>query len=99
MRDMRELVQRLADEGITILLSSHLLDEVEELCNRVAIIRRAAIIYEGALGELLATAAAASGSARPTRSGRARLPAQAGSTASRDDGELRFAATRRRSRR
>src|SRR5439155_22902899 len=35
MRDMRELVRRLADDGITVLLSSHLLGEVEELCNRV----------------------------------------------------------------
>ena len=34
---------------MTILLSSHLLDEVEELCNRVAIIRKGAIVYEGAL--------------------------------------------------
>ena len=57
MRDMRELVRRLAGEGITILLSSHLLYEVEDLCNRVAIIRRGAIVYQGALRELLATAA------------------------------------------
>src|SRR3954471_12623083 len=56
MRDMRLLVRRLADEGLTILLSSHLLNEVEELCNRVAIIRKGSIIYEGSLGELLATA-------------------------------------------
>jgi ABC-2 type transport system ATP-binding protein len=57
MRDMRDLVRRLASEGITILLSSHLLNEVEELCNRVAIIRTGSIVYEGALDELLATAA------------------------------------------
>jgi ABC-2 type transport system ATP-binding protein len=56
MRDMRALVRRLADEGITVLLSSHLLTEVEELCNRVAIIRKGRILYEGALAELLATA-------------------------------------------
>src|SRR5581483_8950192 len=37
MRDMRELIRRLAGEGITVVLSSHLLAEVEELCNRVAI--------------------------------------------------------------
>lgn len=55
MRDMRELVKRLAAEGITILLSSHILAEVEELCNRVAIIRKGAIIYEGRLDELLAS--------------------------------------------
>ena len=52
MRDMRELVKRLAGEGLTVLLSSHLLTEVEELCNRVAIIRRGRIVYEGSLAEL-----------------------------------------------
>ena len=57
MRDMRDLVRRLASEGITILLSSHLLGEVEELCNRVAIIRKGRIVYEGQLQDLLATAA------------------------------------------
>jgi ABC-2 type transport system ATP-binding protein len=57
MRDMRRLVRRLATEGITILLSSHLLYEVEELCNRVAIVRSGRIVYQGALGDLLATAA------------------------------------------
>jgi ABC-2 type transport system ATP-binding protein len=56
MRDMRDLVRRLAGEGITVLLSSHLLAEVEELCNRVAIIRKGRIVYEGGLGDLLATA-------------------------------------------
>ena len=58
MRDMRDLVRRLAGEGITILLSSHLLNEVEELCNRVAIIRKGRIIYQGGLRELLGQAAA-----------------------------------------
>jgi ABC-2 type transport system ATP-binding protein len=57
MRDMRELVRRLAVEGITILLSSHLLYEVEELCNRVAIVRRGRVVYEGSLAELKAGAA------------------------------------------
>ena len=57
MRDMRALVKRLAAEGITILLSSHLLAEVEELCNRVAIIRSGRIVYEGTLVDLKATAA------------------------------------------
>ena len=56
MRDMRDLVRRLAGEGITVLLSSHLLAEVEELCNRVAIIRKGRIVYEGDLDALLSTA-------------------------------------------
>jgi ABC-2 type transport system ATP-binding protein len=59
MRDMRLLVRRLAEGGITVLLSSHQLGEVEEMCNRLAIIQRGRIVYEGALAEL--TGAAASG--------------------------------------
>ena len=58
MRDMRALIRRLADDGITVLLSSHLLAEVEELCNRVAIVRRGRVVYEGALEELRRTAGA-----------------------------------------
>jgi ABC-2 type transport system ATP-binding protein len=52
MRDMRRLIRRLAGEGITVLLSSHLLGEVDELCNRVAILRRGRVAYEGALADL-----------------------------------------------
>ena len=67
MRDMRELVRRLAEDGLTVLLSSHLMAEVEELCNRVAIVRSGAILYEGALDELIARPTASrDGSAPPT---------------------------------
>ena len=52
MRDMRLLVKRLASQGITIVLSSHLLAEVEDVCNRVAIIRRGKIVYEGMIADL-----------------------------------------------
>jgi ABC-2 type transport system ATP-binding protein len=52
MRDMRALVRRLADSGMTVVLSSHLLGEVEELCDRVAIIRTGRVVYEGAIAEL-----------------------------------------------
>jgi ABC-2 type transport system ATP-binding protein len=52
MRDMRVLIQRLASEGITVLLSSHQLAEVEEVCNRVAIIRSGRIAFEGSLAEM-----------------------------------------------
>jgi ABC-2 type transport system ATP-binding protein len=57
MRDMRALIRTLADSGITVLLSSHLMNEVEELCNRVAILRAGRIVYEGRLDELRASAA------------------------------------------
>jgi ABC-2 type transport system ATP-binding protein len=97
MRDMRDLVRRLAGEGLTVLLSSHLLGEVEELCNRVAIIRRGRIIYEGSLGDLLA--GAASGyrlrTPEPDRA-RSLLLAQPGiEGVVANDGELRFSADER----
>jgi ABC-2 type transport system ATP-binding protein len=57
MRDMRALVRRLADQGMTVLLSSHLMGEVEELCDRVAIVRTGRVVYEGSLPELIATTA------------------------------------------
>jgi ABC-2 type transport system ATP-binding protein len=52
MRDMRDLIRRLAGEGITILLSSHQLPEVQELCDRVAIVESGRVVYEGALADL-----------------------------------------------
>jgi ABC-2 type transport system ATP-binding protein len=52
MRDMRLLVKRLASQGITIVLSSHLLAEVEDVCNRVAIVQNGKIIYEGKIADL-----------------------------------------------
>jgi ABC-2 type transport system ATP-binding protein len=57
MRDMRALIHRLAGDGITVLLSSHLMSEVEELCDRVAIVSRGRVIHEGALEDLIASSA------------------------------------------
>src|SRR5947209_6446181 len=58
MRDMRQLIRRLAGEGMTIMLSSHLLAEVEEVCNRVAIVRSGRIVYEGEIAALARDAGA-----------------------------------------
>jgi ABC-2 type transport system ATP-binding protein len=52
MRDMRLLIRRLADQGMTVMLSSHLLTEVEDVCNRVAIVRTGKIVYEGEIADL-----------------------------------------------
>jgi ABC-2 type transport system ATP-binding protein len=57
MRDMRVLIRRLADQSMTVLLSSHLMGEVEELCDRVAIVGSGRVLYEGSLPELIATTA------------------------------------------
>ena len=56
LRFLRELLRRLSDEGITILLSSHLLSEVEQVCTRVAMISRGRIVYEGGLDQLAGAA-------------------------------------------
>jgi ABC-2 type transport system ATP-binding protein len=52
MRDMKLLIRRLSSEGITVMLSSHQMTDVEELCNRVAIINRGRILYEGSVADL-----------------------------------------------
>jgi len=56
MRFLRQLLLRLAEDGVTVFLSSHLLAEVQEVCTRVAIIAGGRIAYEGALEDLLARA-------------------------------------------
>lgn len=48
IQQTRELIRRLRDEfRLTVLLSSHLLTEIEQLCNRVGIINRGRLLYEG----------------------------------------------------
>jgi ABC-2 type transport system ATP-binding protein len=54
MRWMRELLRDFADRGGTVLLSSHLLHEVEALADRLVIIDLGRIVAEGSLAELLA---------------------------------------------
>ena len=76
MRDMRELIRELASRGITVLLSSHLMPEVEELCNRLAIIRQGRVAYEGSLEELRSRAGI-SYRLRTIDDGRARRVAEA----------------------
>jgi ABC-type multidrug transport system ATPase subunit len=51
MRDMRRLVRRLGEEGRTVLLSSHPMAEVQQICDRVAVIDRGRIIAESSVEE------------------------------------------------
>ena len=52
--DMRCLIRRLVDEsGLTVMLSSHLLHEVEQICDRIAIIDRGRLLYQGSLDQLI----------------------------------------------
>jgi len=56
MADMRDMILSLAAEGRTVVLSSHLLDEVERTCDAVAIVDRGKVIRQGSISELLAGA-------------------------------------------
>ncbi len=53
-REMRALLPRIASEGTTLILASHLLTEVEQVCTRVAIMKAGAIISTGDVDTLLA---------------------------------------------
>jgi ABC-2 type transport system ATP-binding protein len=54
MHDMRDMIRSLVAEGRTVVLSSHLLDEVQRTCDAVAIVDRGNIIRQGPISELLA---------------------------------------------
>ena len=53
-RDIRNLIVDLKTRGVTVLLSSHLLEQVQEICDRVGILAKGALVREGHLDELLA---------------------------------------------
>jgi ABC-2 type transport system ATP-binding protein len=57
MAEIRDMILALVAEGRTVVLSSHLLDEVERTCDAVAIVDRGKIIRQGPISELLAGAA------------------------------------------
>jgi ABC-type multidrug transport system ATPase subunit len=52
MADMRELIRRLGSGERTVLLSSHLLGEVEQICDRVGVIQNGRLVAEGTVSEL-----------------------------------------------
>ncbi|MDQ3385875.1 MAG: ABC transporter ATP-binding protein [Actinomycetota bacterium] len=54
IREIRLLLRALGDEGRTVLVSSHLLTEVAQTCDQVAIIRRGRCVASGSVGEVLA---------------------------------------------
>jgi len=56
MREIRELIRRLGTEGRTVFLSSHLLAEVEQVCDQVAIVARGRTVTSGPIAEVLAAA-------------------------------------------
>jgi ABC-2 type transport system ATP-binding protein len=51
--DVREIIRGLGERGTTVFLNSHLLSEVEQVCDRVAIVDRGRVVAEGSLDDLL----------------------------------------------
>ncbi|NOU62920.1 ATP-binding cassette domain-containing protein [Paenibacillus sp. LMG 31461] len=54
IKEMREFIQRLAADGLSLFVSSHLLSELQQMCHRVAIISHGEVIQVGAVDELIA---------------------------------------------
>jgi ABC-2 type transport system ATP-binding protein len=54
MRDVRNLISSLAEDGTTVFLSSHLLHEVEMVCDKIAVINKGQIVAQGSVDDLLA---------------------------------------------
>ncbi len=55
IHQIREIIKTIAATGTTILLASHLLDEVEKVCSHVIILRKGEKIYAGRVDEMIAT--------------------------------------------
>jgi ABC-2 type transport system ATP-binding protein len=53
MLEVRNLLRSLADGGMTVFLSSHLLHEIEQVCDEVVILNRGAVVRQGKVSELL----------------------------------------------
>jgi ABC-type multidrug transport system ATPase subunit len=51
--EIRELIIQLSHEGMTIIIASHMLDEIEKVCTHVAILKLGNLIIEGSVGEVL----------------------------------------------
>ncbi len=57
MYEIRELLRKLASQGTTIFLSSHLLHEMQIICDRAAIVRKGLVVTQGTMAELIAVEA------------------------------------------
>ncbi len=55
IHQIREIIKEIASQGTTILLASHLLDEVEKVCSHVVILRKGKNLYSGSVDGMLAS--------------------------------------------
>ncbi|WP_418511646.1 ABC transporter ATP-binding protein [Corallibacter sp.] len=55
IHQIRELIKKIASDGTTILLASHLLDEVEKVCSHVVVLRKGEKLYSGRVDEMISS--------------------------------------------
>jgi ABC-2 type transport system ATP-binding protein len=55
MRDLKDILKKLRSEGKTIFLNSHILSEMEQICDDVAILNKGELLYSGSLQKILET--------------------------------------------
>ncbi len=55
IHEIRQIIKRIAKDGTTILLASHLLDEVEKVCSHVIVIRKGVKLYSGRVENMIAS--------------------------------------------
>jgi ABC-2 type transport system ATP-binding protein len=90
-RDVREMIHALADEGRTVVFSSHILSDAELLCRRVGILAKGKLVAVGSVDELTASTAAGFEVVMSTVSERAARVAQAQTTRARLLSQGRYA--------
>jgi ABC-type multidrug transport system ATPase subunit len=87
MREIRTLVRELAADGTTVFLSSHLLDEIEQVCTHAAVMARGRLITQGPVAELAAGARGRLAVTGPDPVDAARVLAEHGVTGLTTDGQ------------
>ncbi|MBU3822419.1 ATP-binding cassette domain-containing protein [Flavobacteriaceae bacterium XHP0103] len=55
IHQIREIIKKIASNGTTILLASHLLDEVEKICSHVVVLRKGVKLYSGRVDEMISS--------------------------------------------
>lgn len=53
IRQIRDIIRIIASQGTTILLASHLLDEVEKVCSHVVVLRKGEMLYQGSVHDMI----------------------------------------------
>ncbi len=51
--EIRDIIKKVSKEGITVILASHMLDEIEKVCTHVAILKKGKLLTEGAVSDIL----------------------------------------------